>query len=194
MRKNLPNLLTFSRVLVIPLIILAIFFPQKPAHWIATILFIFACATDFMDGYLARRWGIVSPLGQFLDPVADKLLVCSTLLMLVGTGAIRGLSLLPAVIILCREIIVSGLREFLAELNVGMPVSWGAKWKTGIQMMALGFLLIADAAPIVPILVWKSLGITFLWIAAALTVYTGYDYLKAAKSQMGHIWMDDNTA
>ena len=194
MRKNLPNLLTFSRVLVIPLIILAIFFPQKPAHWIATLLFIVACVTDFMDGHLARRWSIVSPLGRFLDPVADKLLVCSTLLMLVGTGAIRGLSLLPAVIILCREIIVSGLREFLAELHVGMPVSWGAKWKTAIQMIALGCLLIGDAGPFFPPLVWKVLGISFLWMAAGLTVYTGYDYLKAAKSQMGHIWMDDTTS
>ena len=192
MRKNLPNLLTFSRVLVIPFIILAIFFPQKPAHWIATFLFITACITDFADGYLARRWGIVSPLGRFLDPVADKLLVCSTLLMLVGTGAIRGASLLPAVVILCREILVSGLREFLAELNVGMPVSWGAKWKTAIQMIALGCLLIGDAGPLLPVLVWKSMGIAFLWLAAGLTVYTGYDYLKAARAQMGHIWINDD--
>lgn len=189
MHNNLPNLLTMSRVFVIPFIVLAAFFPQKVAHWTAVILFIIACVTDFLDGYLARRWGIVSSLGRFLDPVADKLLVCSTLLMLVGVGAIRGISLLPAVVILCREILVSGLREFLSELNVKVPVSWWAKWKTAIQMVALGCLLIGDAGPLFPPFFWKIIGLLFLWMAAALTVYTGYDYLKAARHQFTDFWV-----
>jgi len=152
----------------------------------------YACLTDFLDGYLARKWNHISSFGRFLDPVADKLLVCSTLLMLVGMGGIRGLSLLAAVVILSREILVSGLREFLAQLNVGMPVSWLAKWKTAIQMVAIGCLLIGDAGPWIPPLAWKTLGITCLWFAAALTLYTGYDYLKAAMEQLNDVWVKDD--
>ena len=192
MRRNLPNILTLSRVLVIPPLVVSFFIPYGFARWLATLLFLYACITDFLDGYLARKWDHMSSFGRFLDPVADKLLVCSTLLMLVGTGVIRGLSLLAAVVILSREILVSGLREFLAQLNVGMPVSWLAKWKTAIQMIAIGCLLIADAGPWIPPLAWKTLGMACLWFAAALTLYTGYDYLKAAMAQMNDVWIKDD--
>ena len=188
MRKNFPNLLTISRVAVIPVIILTFFVPFDFARWCATILFLYACLTDFLDGYLARKWNITSSFGRFLDPVADKLLVCSTLMMLVGKGMIGGASLIMATIILCREILVSGLREFLAELNVGVPVSWLAKWKTALQMTAIGCLLISNAEPWIPEAVWKGIGTSALWIAALLTLYTGFDYLKAASKQVGPFW------
>lgn len=190
-RRNLPNILTLSRVVSIPLIILTFYVPFKFARWLATVLFIYACLTDFFDGFLARRWNFISSFGQFLDPIADKLLVCSVLMMLVGKDIIPGISVLAAIVILCREILVSGLREFLAELHCNMPVNWLAKWKTGIQMVAIGALLMGDAGPWVPAVIWKSMGLGCLWIAAILTLYTGFDYLKAASQQLGPFWHKD---
>jgi cardiolipin synthase len=172
---NLPNFLTLSRIFVIPVIVGLFYLRGDEVRWLALALFILAGITDYFDGYFARRWAQISPLGRFLDPIADKLLVAAVILILVAKDLITGWVVLPALIILCREVLVSGLREFLAQANVGVPVSRMAKWKTMLQMVALGFLLIGDTAD-----PWVRLvGEVGLWIAAALTIITGYDYLHA---------------
>jgi len=182
MITNLPNLLTLSRILVIPALVGALFLQAPMANWIALVLFAAAATTDWLDGYVARARGEVSGFGRFLDPVADKLLVAAALMMLVYTGQIAGLTILPALVILCREILVSGLREFLAEIKVSLPVSRLAKWKTGVQMVAIGFLIVGDAGwHVVPVVAIGTLG---LWLAALLTLYTGYDYLRAGLRHM----------
>ncbi len=180
MITSLPNLLTLSRILVIPVLVALFFVPGDTAKWIALILFALAGVTDYFDGYFARTRRQISALGRFLDPVADKLLVASVILLLVAFNRITGWTVLPALVILCREILVSGLREFLADLRVRVPVSRLAKWKTGIQMVAIGFLIVGDAAPL-PAL---EIGAAGLWIAAALTLFTGYDYLRAGLKYM----------
>jgi cardiolipin synthase len=174
---TLPNLLTLSRIFVIPALVGAFYLPGELSSWVPLGLFIAAGVTDFLDGFLARSRDELSSFGRFLDPVADKLLVAATILMLVAIDRISGWSILPAVVILCREIMVSGLREFLAEIKIGMPVSRLAKWKTTAQILALCFLMVGDAA-------WPNLhialiGDTLLWIAGALTVWTGFDYFRA---------------
>jgi cardiolipin synthase len=147
-------------------------------RWVALALFIAAGLTDFLDGYFARIWGQHSSLGRMLDPIADKLLVASCLLMLAAEETIRGWTLLAAVVILCREILVSGLREYLAELRVSVPVTRLAKWKTSAQMVAIGFLIAGEAGDqVVPGI--THLGILLLWASAILTLYTGYDYMRA---------------
>lgn len=176
MLTSLPNMLTYSRIIIIPLLIATFYFPSHCARWSACLLFSLAAVTDFFDGYLARRSNQTSNLGRFLDPIADKLLVGATLFMLVGFHQVNSWTFIPAVIILLREILVSGLREFLAEVQVSMPVSRLAKWKTAIQMIALPLLLIGDALPSLPN---QEVGEAFLWLAAALTLITGYDYLRA---------------
>ncbi len=177
MLTSLPNLLTLSRMLVIPPIVALFFVDGEMPRWIALGLYAAACITDFFDGYVARSMGQISRLGRFLDPVADKLLVSAVILMLVATGRIGGLVVLPALIILIREILVSGLREHLATLAVGVPVSKLAKWKTTIQMFALGFLIVHDASPDwIPSVLIGEVGV---WLAAVLTLITGYDYLQA---------------
>jgi cardiolipin synthase (CMP-forming) len=147
-------------------------------RWLALAVFIAAGVTDFFDGYFARIWGQQSSLGRMLDPIADKLLVASSLLMLAATDVIRGWSLLAAVIILCREILVSGLREYLAEWRVGVPVTRLAKWKTIGQMVAVGFLIAGPAGDRVLPAVTQT-GIVLLWASAILTLYTGWDYMRA---------------
>lgn len=179
---NLPNILTFSRILAIPALIAAFFLQGILGMWLAFCIFVLAGITDYLDGYFARVLGQHSKLGTFLDPVADKLLVASALLMLVAFDRIVGLLVLPTVVILCREILVSGLREFLAELKVSVPVSRLAKWKTAVQMVAIGALLWNEAAP--PIVPAIEIGSYGLWIAALLTLYTGYDYLRAGLRHM----------
>ena len=141
------------------------------------LLFTAAAVTDWLDGHMARRWQQQSEIGRFLDPIADKLLVSATLLMLTAFGRLSAEAILPALVILCREILVSGLREYLAGLRVGMPVSRLAKWKTFIQMVAIGFLIVGDAGP--PFLSAPAIGESLLWVAALLTLVTGYDYLVA---------------
>ncbi len=145
-----------------------------------------AGVTDYFDGLLARSMGKISSLGRFLDPVADKLLVSALLIMLVWSRHIAGYVILPALVILCREIMVSGLREFLAGIKVGVPVSRLAKWKTAAQMVALGFLIVGPAGPEWghPAVTTSLIGETLLWIAAALTIVTGYDYLRAGLKHM----------
>lgn len=175
---NIPNLLTLSRIALIPIIMAAFYTDNHTGRWVATLAFISACVTDFLDGYVARLWSQTSRFGQFLDPIADKLLVASTLLMLVGFGRIQPVSFLPAIIILCREILVSGLREFLSDLHVQMPVTTLAKWKTAAQMAAISFLLIGDISPFGGAV--NLIGEGLLWIAALLTLMTGYAYLKSS--------------
>ena len=178
MIANLPNMLTLFRIAVIPGLV-ALFYLDSPlGNWLACGLFTIAAITDFLDGYIARATRQQSVLGRFLDPVADKLLVSAALLMMVGFGHIEGLVILPAVVILCREIMVSGLREFLAGLRVSVPVSALAKLKTVLQMVAIGVLIVGDAGPAaIPV---RLIGETGLWIAAALTLVTAYDYLRAS--------------
>ncbi|MFQ5954512.1 MAG: CDP-diacylglycerol--glycerol-3-phosphate 3-phosphatidyltransferase [Kiloniellales bacterium] len=182
MLTSLPNLLTLSRIGVIPVLLVLFFIEGDVARWVACALFAAACLTDYFDGYVARARKQVSPLGRFLDPVADKLLVASVLLMLATFERISGPTLLPALVILCREIMVSGLREYLAELRVGMPVSRKAKLKTVIQMVAIGILIVGDAGPdALPVTLVGEIG---LWLAAILTLVTGYEYLRAGLVHM----------
>ena len=182
MLTTLPNLLTLSRIVAIPLVILTFYLPSPMGPWIGCALFSLAGITDWLDGRLARAWSQQSELGRFLDPIADKLLVATTLFMLAFDARISPPTILPALVILCREIMVSGLREHLATLRVHMPVSRLAKWKTGIQMFAIGVLLVGDAGPaILPV---RLTGETLLWLAAALTLVTGYDYLHSGLSHM----------
>ena len=177
---NLPNILTFSRIAAIPVLIALLLFVGDPTgSWLAFAAYTLACITDFFDGYLARAWHQQSALGRFLDPIADKLLVASVLLVLVGIDRISGLTVLPAAVILCREILVSGLREFLAQVRVSVPVTTMAKWKTTIQMLALGFLLVGPSGPDFGPLTTTDIGVYGLWGAAVLTLVTGYDYLVA---------------
>jgi cardiolipin synthase (CMP-forming) len=177
---SLPNVLTYGRILAVPALVACLFFLSgHTARWAAFWLFVIACITDWLDGYLARAWGQQSTLGQMLDPIADKLLVGAALLMLCYDNTISGWSIWAAVIILCREILVSGLREFLAELNVKVRVTQLAKYKTATQMVALAVLLAGPAANTILPGIYEF-GLLLLWIAALLTLWTGYDYLKAA--------------
>lgn len=174
---SLPNLLTLSRIVVIPLVIATFYVHGAWPQWLACGLFVAAAVTDWFDGYVARRRNQVSALGRFLDPIADKLLVAAVLFMLVAFDRLSPWSELPALVILLREILVSGLREFLAEIRVGMPVTRLAKWKTGFQMVALPVLLVGPAGP--PGLPVQEVGEIALWLAAILTLVTGWDYLRA---------------
>jgi len=187
MPTNLPNLLTLFRIAVIPGLVALFYIETKYASWLACGLFSLAAITDFFDGYIARMTKQQSAFGKFLDPVADKLLVSSALLMMVAFGQINGLEILPALVILCREITVSGLREYLASLRVSMPVSQLAKWKTTLQMVAIAVLIVGDNGPRdVPLL---EIGVAGLWVAAILTIITGYDYLRAG---LRHIEREDS--
>jgi len=180
---SLPNLLTYGRIVAVPLVVLCFFLEGRlqssdPARWVAFGIFFAASVTDFFDGYLARIWQQTSTIGRMLDPIADKLLVSACLLLLAADSTIAGWTLWAAIIILCREILVSGLREYLAELKVSMPVSRLAKWKTGVQMVALAFLLIGPAGDkFFPYT--TQAGLKLLWIAALLTLITGWDYCRA---------------
>ena len=174
-----PNLLTGARVLAVPAMVAAFYLPGAFGKWVTCAIFTAAAVTDYFDGYLARSWSMQSPFGRMLDPIADKLLVGAAILMLVHFGRAP---ILPALVILCREILVSGLREFLAALQVSIPVSRMAKWKTGIQMLALGFLIVGEAGPAeIPV---RGIGETGLWGAAILTIFTGYDYLRTGLTHM----------
>ena len=182
---NLPNLLTYARIVAVPLVVLCFFLEGRLqssdfARWSALIIFLLASVTGYLDGYLARAWQQTSNIGRMLDPIADKLLVATCLLLLAADTdrTIAGWSLWAAIIILCREILVSGLREYLAALKVSVPVTQLAKWKTAAQMVAIAFLLLGPAGDkIVPY--WTQFGIFLLWISAILTLYTGYDYFRA---------------
>jgi CDP-diacylglycerol--glycerol-3-phosphate 3-phosphatidyltransferase/cardiolipin synthase len=177
---SLPNVLTYLRILAVPAVALCLLaIPGDAGRWWALGVYLAACVTDWLDGFLARVWRQQSVLGRMLDPIADKLLVGTTLLMLTHDNTIDRINVGAAAVILCREILVSGLREFLAELNVRVHVTQLAKWKTTLQMIALGFLLAGPAGDrLVPGVTLT--GLALLWVAALLTLWTGYDYLKAA--------------
>jgi cardiolipin synthase (CMP-forming) len=176
---SVPNLLTYGRVAAVPVVVGCLFWSEIALmRWVALCIFIAAGITDFLDGYLARMLSQQSALGQMLDPIADKLLVAAVLMMLVADHTISGYSLGAAIVILCREILVSGLREFLAELKVSVPVSRIAKWKTTLQLIALGFLIAGPAGDAV-LPKTTQIGLILFWFSALLTLYTGWDYLRA---------------
>ncbi len=184
MLSSLPNLLTLSRILAVPGLV-ALMWGPNPWEWLAAfVLFCIAGATDYLDGYLARAYGTVSKIGVFLDPIADKIMVAAVIVMLVDSRIVHGLGVVAALIILLREIIVSGLREYLASLQVSLPVSQLAKWKTAFQMIALGALVLAGAGALIPWLPVRAIGIACLWVAAGLTLVTGYDYLRVGLKHM----------
>jgi len=179
--KNIANILTLMRIGLIPVLI-GLFYIEAPFSFItASILFLIACLTDYFDGVVARATKQESDIGRFLDPLADKLIIAAALIMLAGFGRISGLTLIPAVIILCREILVSGLREHLSTLNVSLPVTHLSKWKTTIQMFGIGFLIVGDALPILP---FETAGLYCFWLAGILTLITGYDYLRKSLKHM----------
>lgn len=182
---NIPNLLTMFRIWAIPAIVATFFFNNATAAWTGVALFFLAGVSDYMDGYLARHWNQLTRFGRVLDPIADKLLIGAILLMLAYTARLGDLGIIPAVVILCREILVSGLREFLAEIKVGCPVTRLAKWKTACQMFALPMLMVSE--PSFSGVFADSLyyfGQFALWGAAILTVMTGYDYWKSGRQYM----------
>lgn len=175
---QIPNILTLSRVAAIPLLVAAFYLEPPIGSHVAFVVFTLAGVTDYFDGMLARRMGVVSKFGRFLDPVADKLMVGTALLMLVATDIVVGIHVVAAAVILLREILVSGLREHLAELAVTVPVSRLAKWKTAVQMVALGALIWTEGGRQLGLPAFE-VGLWGLWLAAALTLVTGYDYLRA---------------
>tara|TARA_B100000989_G_scaffold232502_1_gene179292 strand:+ start:119 stop:679 length:561 start_codon:yes stop_codon:yes gene_type:complete len=174
--KRIPNYLTIFRVLCIPVIILNIIPQSFFFNWVAVILYIVACISDFLDGYLARKLKVESKLGKFLDPIADKILIISVIFILVAIGKINGFFVYPALIIIIREVLVSGLREFFAKSEISINVSKIAKWKTLIQMFALGFLIIGNDFTLLPNTI--LVGEIGLLIASLITIYTGYEYFK----------------
>ena len=185
---SLPNLLTLSRIFAVPILVFLLWRPAPLDYAITFVLYCIVGITDYFDGYLARAWGNISKLGQFLDPIADKIMIGAVLIMLISSRKanpvpeIAGLNIIPALVILLREIIVSGLREYLAGLQVSVPVSARAKWKTTFQLIALGALILGGAVPDQP---WvHEVGIFCLWAAAALTLVTGYDYLRTGLRHM----------
>ena len=176
MQVNLPNLITLSRIIAIPLIFSGLWIETKSGRWLAATCFILACATDYIDGWIARSFNQVTRLGEFLDPIADKLLVSSTLLLLAGFGHITDHALIPACVILCREVIISGLREWLATLQKKMPVTKLAKWKTALQLGSIVFILLGHPDNIGD--PFHKIGIVTLYVAAVLTVITGLQYAR----------------
>jgi len=190
MLTSLPNVLTYARIVAVPAVVACLLLiPGDNGRWCALAVYVAACFTDWLDGYLARTWKQQSELGRMLDPIADKLLVGTTLLVLTHDTTISGVHIWAAIIILCREILVSGLREFLAELNVKIHVTQLAKWKTTLQMVALAVLLAGSAGDRL-IGGVSALGLFLLWLAALLTLVTGYDYLKAAVHHATSNWND----
>jgi cardiolipin synthase (CMP-forming) len=180
---SIPNILTVGRIAAIPVVVGCVYVQSildGPLwlRWVALAVFIAAGITDWLDGYYARIWDQQSAFGRMLDPIADKLLVASCLLILAADNSIHGWTLWAAVVILCREILVSGLREYLATLRVSVPVTKLAKWKTTIQLIAIGFLIAGEAAEqLIP--ATTLIGIVLLWVSAIVTIYTGWDYFRA---------------
>jgi cardiolipin synthase len=179
----LPNLLTYGRIAAVPIVVGCMYLQSILEaglwlRWVALFVFITAGLTDVLDGYVARAWGQQSSFGRMLDPIADKLLVSSCLLMLAADGTIRGWALWAAIVILCREILVSGLREYLAELRVTVKVTQLAKWKTFLQLLAVGFLIAGEAGDLI-LPITTLIGLMLLWLSALLTLYTGWDYFRA---------------
>ena len=177
MKLNISNLLTLARILVIPVIVVCIYLKSPFYGWIAFVLFCLASITDYFDGYIARIRNEITNFGTFLDPIADKLLVAAVILILTSKKIIVDWENIPALIILLREIVVSGLREYLAGIKVSVPVTRIAKFKTAIQLIALALLILSESQiTILPIIL---IGKIALWVAGILTLYTGLDYLRS---------------
>ena len=188
MIHRLPNILTIFRIILIPLLVLGFQLPGMWCNWVTLSIFVIAGATDYFDGLLARRLEATTDFGRMLDPIADKMLAVAAIAMLLSVGNIP---LIPALIIVCREILVSGLREYLANLSIGIPVTSLAKWKTAVQFAALAMLLAGDAVrwPAGEVIGMSEIGSGFIWLAAALTVVTGYGYWRTGYR---HIIRDKN--
>tara|TARA_B100000029_G_scaffold236218_1_gene233318 strand:+ start:1525 stop:2094 length:570 start_codon:yes stop_codon:yes gene_type:complete len=181
MKLKIPNILTIGRIILVPIFIGAFYLPGAMGDWIPLIIFLLASFTDFLDGLLARLYKEESKLGELLDPIADKIIISSALVLLIMDDTIKEYEVIAALIILIREILISGLREFLAKVQIKMPVTSLAKYKTFIQMFAIAILLTGESGnKILNIGNYNAhfIGITFLWLSAILTVYTGYDYVK----------------
>jgi cardiolipin synthase (CMP-forming) len=194
---NLANSLTYARCAAVPAVVACFFWNWEfsaanyTARWVALAIFFAAAVTDYFDGWVARVFDQTTNIGRMLDPIADKLLVAASLLLLAADGSIVGWALWAAVIILCREILVSGLREYLATLRVSVPVTQVAKWKTGLQLTAIGFLIAGPAADqLLATPAATLIGHVLLWIAAVLTLYTGWDYFRAG---VRHLADDDGS-
>ncbi|MDC1224099.1 CDP-diacylglycerol--glycerol-3-phosphate 3-phosphatidyltransferase [Pelagibacteraceae bacterium] len=192
MLKKIPNLLTIGRIIIVPFFVLAFYLPGFYGDLTACVLFVVASFTDFLDGMLARMMGEESKLGELLDPIADKIIVATALILLVMAGTIRHYEVIAAIIILTREILISGLREFLAKGQIKLPVSNLAKLKTFLQMVAISLLLTGETGN--KILNFQdynaqTIGIILLWLSAFLTLYTGYEYLRKG---IDHAMSEDN--
>ena len=181
MKLKIPNILTIGRIIIVPIFILTFYLPGALGDWIPFFIFVIASFTDFLDGLLARLYKEESKLGELLDPIADKIIVATALVLLVMDKTIINYEVIAAIIILIREIFISGLREFLAKVQVAMPVTSLAKYKTFIQMFAIAILLTGESGnKLINFGYYNthSFGIVLLWLAAFLTLYTGYDYVK----------------
>jgi len=192
MIKKIPNILTIGRILIVPFFVLAFYLPGFYGDLTACVLFVIASFTDFLDGMLARMMGEESRLGELLDPIADKIIVATALILLVMDGTIRHYEVIAAIIILTREILISGLREFLAKGQIKLPVSNLAKLKTFLQMVAISLLLTGETGN--KILNFQdynaqTIGIILLWLSAFLTLFTGYEYLRKG---IDHALSEDN--
>jgi cardiolipin synthase (CMP-forming) len=182
MLTDLPNLLTLSRIAAIPVLVACVALGTPWGDVFACVVFAIAAITDYFDGKLARDRAQTSDIGRMLDPIADKLLVGASLMMLAGSARLTNWGLYPAIVIMLREILVSGLREYLGAIRISLPVTQLAKWKTALQLVAIGFLLAGDAGdavffPSLPLV--TPIGLALLWLSALLTLYTGWDYLRA---------------
>ena len=192
MLKKIPNILTIGRIIIVPFFVLAFYLPGFYGDLTALILFIIASFTDFLDGMLARMLGEESKLGELLDPIADKIIVATALILLVMNGTIKSFEVIAAIIILTREILISGLREFLAKGKINLPVSSLAKLKTFLQMFAIAMLLTGETGnKVINFQDYnaQTIGIVLLWLSAFLTLYTGYDYLRKG---IDHAISEDN--
>ena len=192
MLKKIPNILTIGRIIIVPFFVIAFYLPGFYGDIIALVLFVIASFTDFLDGMLARMMGQESKLGELLDPIADKIIVAAALILLVMNGAIESFEVIAAIIILTREILISGLREFLAKGRIKLPVSNLAKLKTVLQMVSIGLLLSGETGnKIINFQDYnaQTIGIILLWLSAFLTLYTGYEYVRKG---IDHAISEDN--
>ena len=181
MLRKIPNILTIGRIIIVPFFVLAFYLPGFYGDLTALILFIVASFTDFLDGMLARMLGEESKLGELLDPIADKIIVAAALILLVMNGTIKNYEVIAAIIILTREILISGLREFLAKVSIAMPVTGLSKLKTFLQMLSISILLTGESGnKIINFQDYnaQTIGIILLWLSAFLTLFTGYDYMR----------------
>jgi cardiolipin synthase len=180
MNLQIPNILTIGRIIIVPIFVLTFFIPGFFGDLIPFFLFVLASFTDYLDGLLARLFKEESKLGELLDPIADKILVAAALILLVMNGTVKNYEVIAAIIILTREILISGLREFLAKVSIDMPVTGLAKLKTFLQMLSISILLTGESGnKIINFQDYnaQTIGIILLWLSAFLTLYTGYDYL-----------------